>query len=113
MLRVRGRSTGGRQDSAIRIEERVDAALVEIAVQIGIDHHCRRMVAMPETHDRQEREASVGRGPALPYAEAPLEVLAQPLVPHDPAGDAVAEQDDVSSDRTSEDEIVEGRDAVQ
>src|SRR5690348_16038921 len=82
-------------------------------MQVCIDHHRGRMIAMPETDDRQEREAVVRRRTAGANREPPLEVLEQRLAPGDPAGDAVAEQDHMAPDGAAEDEVVERCDPVE
>ena len=42
---------------------------VEVAVQIVVDHHGRRVIAGAQADDRQQREAAVGGGFAEPDAE--------------------------------------------
>src|SRR6185437_9695769 len=99
--------------SAICLQHRIHRGGIEIAVKISVDHHRRSVVAGSETNDREEREAAVGRRPAEGHAEPALEVIAQRLIAHDPARDAVAEEDDVTADLATVDEVVEGGDAVE
>src|ERR671923_2210632 len=71
------------------------------------------MVAGAEADDGQQREAAIGAGFAQPNAEAGRQVLADALIAHDPARNAVAYQNDVFTHGPAEDQIVKRRDAIE
>ena len=57
------------------LECRIDFLRIQIAVQIAVHHHGRGMIAASETHDRQQREAIVGRRLAKLDTQALVEML--------------------------------------
>src|SRR5207249_6843618 len=90
----------------------IDLPLIEIEMKFVVHCHDRRPVAGAETDDRKQSEAAVGSSLAEVDTQARTQVIALPLVPHDPAAHAVAQHDDVPADRLTEDQVIEGRDAV-
>src|SRR3984885_14706043 len=74
---------------------------------VVIDHQHRAPVAGAEAADRQQREAAIGRGLAETDAELFANLVPDFLVTGEEARHAIADLDDVSTDRPAEDQVVE------
>src|SRR5579885_2415355 len=97
----------------VLLEYAVEPVHIDIAVQIVVNHHGRRMVARSKANNREQRKPAVRRGLAHLHSQPLRQLIAQPVIAHDPATDAVAHHDDVSADGLAEDQIVERGHAVQ
>src|SRR5579862_5485034 len=76
-----------------RLENRIQSVGSEVSVKLASDHHGGRAVAGAEARNREEREEAVRGGLAGLDAEAAGESGADVVVTHEPAADAVAEED--------------------
>src|SRR2546426_6191181 len=111
ILSVSGRSIA-MAGLPVPLEDPVDLAGREVAVEVLVDHQSRSRIAGSEARVRKQREAAVLRGLAEADAELLADGPADSLVAHDPATDAVADEDHVPPHRLAVDEVVEGGDAV-
>src|SRR5580700_4130910 len=80
-------------------------------MSVVVDHQHRAPVAGSQAADRQQREAAIGRGLAETDAELLANLLPDLLVTGEEARHAIADLDDVSTDRPVEDQVVESGDA--
>src|SRR5882672_3207716 len=78
-----------------------------------VDHQRWRMVASAEAWNRYHRELAIRAGLAQVDPQARGQMLAYPVVAHNPATDAVADEDHAPAHGLPEDQIVKSRDAVQ
>src|SRR5262249_14955942 len=78
-----------------------------------VDHQRRRVVACAEASDRQHSELAVRAGLTKRDPQTLGEMFAYPVVAHNPATDAVADEDHSPAHRLPEDQVVKGRHAVQ
>src|SRR5580692_2706144 len=77
-----------------------------------IDHQNRSLVAGAEAADRQQREAAISCGLAETDAELFAYLVTDLLITSQKARHAVADLDDISTDRAAEDQVVESGHAL-
>ena len=73
----------------------------------------RGVIASAQAHNRQQRELAVREWSHQVDVRAAARAARAAVVAHDPAAHAVAEEDHMSPDGPAEDQVVEGRDAVE
>src|SRR5262249_8046247 len=88
-------------------------SFVEILVQLVVNHHGRSVVARSQANNRQQRESTVYRCSYKRRGQSCTEVVTNFDATHQPAGDAVADECHVLSDRFAMNEVVERRDTVE
>src|SRR5262249_26082907 len=93
-------------------DDRVEALLVDAAVEIVADHHRRRQRAVPEAVHGEQREAAVLARLAELDAELALRVRARLLGVHRLAGLSAAHLDDVAAAGRLAEVVVEAEHAV-
>src|SRR5215831_9038852 len=71
------------------------------------------MVASAEAGDGQHSELAIRAGLAKLNPQARGQMLAYPVIAHNPTTDAVADEDHSPAHRLAEDQVVKSRDAVQ
>src|SRR5215475_1120602 len=78
-----------------------------------VDHDYRRVVACAQAGDGQHRELAVRAGLAERDSQPRGQMFAYPLIAHNPATDAVTDEDHAPAHRLAKNQVVKSRDAVQ
>src|SRR5262245_35728821 len=86
---------------------------LQILMERLVDHQRRRVVACAEAGDGQQRKLAVRAGLAKRDPKTRGQMFAYPVITHNPATDAVADENHAPAHRLPEDQVVKSRDAVQ
>src|SRR5262245_32305055 len=98
---------------SITLQNAVNLLRLQILMERLVYHQRRRVVASAEAGDGQHSELAVRAGLAKLNPQARGQMLAYPFIAHNPATDAVADEDHSLAHRLAEDQVVKGRHAVQ
>src|SRR5262252_5191783 len=97
----------------LTLQNSINPLRLQILIERLVDHQRRRVVASAEAGDGQHSELAIRTGLAKLNPQARGQMFAYPVVAHNPATDAVADEDHSPAHRLAEDQVVKGRHAVQ